>query len=85
MLNHLWKRINRLNIKAAGKYRLFRFALELPAALAGLLLWWVLPFPALKVWDRMLCFMGYPVLLACLFAFLYCCNHDFTDISGKSL
>ena len=76
MLNSLWNRISRRNWSAEGKFRLFRLALEVPAGLAGLLLWLIVRIWCLKTWDWMVCFVGYPVILAWLVTVLFSCRRD---------
>ena len=83
MLGKLWNRIDRLNIKRASKYRLFRIALEIPAGLLGLLVWLLIRAHFLGTWDWMLCFIGYPLIVIHFVSVFYSCRHDFRGRKRK--
>ena len=85
MLKNLWNRINNMGIKAEEKSRLFRIALEIPAGLAGMLLWLVIRTWCLGTPDWMLCFIGYPVMAAVFVSVFYSYNHTFVDRRPKTL
>ena len=81
MLINLWRCIDRINIKAESKLRLFSLALEIPAGMSGILIWLVIRIWCLRTLDWLVCFIGYPAVTAWIIAILFTYSHEFHDSS----
>ena len=80
MFIKLWHQINTLsNRSISTKLRLFRIILETGAGVIGFLLWLAVRSIAFSTVDWMICFIGYPIIIAWFFSILYFCRNGFDE------
>lgn len=82
-MNKIWTYIDKKNWKLRTKYAFFMAAFCLPFALLGFFVWLLIRPLAFSSLDWMFCFIGYPIVICYIAAFLYGCNHEFHD--GESI
>ena len=78
-MKSLWNYIDQKNWTEGSKYRITLIILSILFSTAGLLTWLVIRIWALQTFDWMLCFVGYPILIAILVLFFYSINHQYHD------
>lgn len=77
MMKSLWMFIENKKWRTETKYKMAFVILGILFALAGMTVWLLIRTWAFSTPDWMLCFIGYPVILSWLTAFLYSCRHCF--------
>ncbi|MCR5784296.1 MAG: hypothetical protein K6G40_01460 [Eubacterium sp.] len=78
-MKKLWKYIDNKKWQAHAKYKYATFILCTLSALAGFILWLILKIPGFSSPKWLFCYIGYPIVIAFIAAFIYSCNHEFKD------
>ncbi len=76
-MKNIWMYIDRKNWEAGKKYRVLLLILGLLYMLCGLAAWLIIRTRAFSSIDWMFCFIGYPVVISWITAFLYTSRHEF--------
>ena len=77
VMKKLWNMTERMSLTADRKLLMFRLICEAISASAGVLVWLILRIWILDSWQWLLCFAGYPAVIARFSASVYCLNHEF--------
>lgn len=77
MIRRLIQKIDRLSWTSQRKFNLLLFLTGILFSLCGVLIWLFVRRWALDSWDWMVCFMGYPFIIAWFTVFLLTISNDF--------
>lgn len=79
MLKIFYSQIDRLPLGARQKFLLFFLLTGILLSLCGLFAWLIIRRWALNSWDWLICFLGYPFIIAWFAVYLHTLNSDFHD------
>lgn len=69
-MNTLWNYIDQKTWEKEKKYKVLLFLVSVIAAMVGFFTWLIIQNWICSTWEWMLCFMGYPILIAWITAFI---------------
>lgn len=78
-MKKIWSYLDNKTWHAETKFKIMLFIASIVFALLGCALWLVVRFWILSEREWLLCFIGYPIILAWMVVFFYSCRHDFHD------
>lgn len=76
-MKYIWSWFDNQNWHSETKFRLFPWAISIPAGALGFIVWALVQARGLQSLVWMVCFIGYPVIISWAIAAIYACNHDF--------
>ena len=77
MFKRMYLKIDRLPWTSQSKFNLSFFLTGILFSLCSVMIWLIIRRWALDSWDWMLCFMGYPFIIAWFTVLLLTCSNDF--------
>lgn len=79
MIKKLFSQIDRLPVTARKKLRLFFLLTGILFSLCGFFLWLIIRRWTFDSWDWLICFLGYPFIIAWFVVYIYTMHRDFHE------